>query len=99
MAVAHSLRLTLGERAVVRLVAVTGPALATRTVDQRWTLGEISTHETETAPLPVERYEVAWLDTGLVDEVHLAGDVILAAPGIELTDLESPPTLPATPNG
>lgn len=92
--VARSLRLAPGAQSVVRLVAVRGPSLATLTLDQRWTLAEITTHETETAPLPVERYEVAWLDTGLVDEVHLAGDIVLSAPGIELATLESPPTLP-----
>ncbi len=95
VAVARSLRLTPGASALVRLVSITGPALAARTIDQRWTLREVTTHETETVPLPVERYEVAWLDTGLVDEVHLAGDTVLAAPGIELTALESPPTLGA----
>lgn len=96
IAVARSLRLAPGGTATVRLVSITGPSLAARTLDQRWTLTDVTTHETETAPLPVERYEIAALDTGEIGHVHLAGDVVLEAPGIELTTLESPPTL-ATP--
>jgi hypothetical protein len=96
VAAARCLGLTVGAEATVRLVAVTGPALAVRTLDQRWTLTETSTYETETRPLPVEHYEIAALDTGQLDHLHLAGDVVLATTGIELAALESPPTL-ATP--
>ncbi|SEF96757.1 hypothetical protein SAMN04489712_102655 [Thermomonospora echinospora] len=95
VAVARWLRLEPGEDAPVRLVRVQGPSLATLTVDQHWRLAEIETYETETAPLPVERYEVTDLATGEVHTVHLAGDVVLQAPNLELTDLQSPPSLPS----
>jgi hypothetical protein len=93
VAVARSLRLDQGEHAVVPLVRVNGPALAALTVTQRWRLAEITTYDTELAPLPVERYEITDLATGESSVVHLAGDVVLEAPGIALTGLESPPTL------
>ncbi|HEX2317102.1 MAG TPA: hypothetical protein VHJ17_25375 [Thermomonospora sp.] len=93
VAVARWLRLDPGAEAPVRLVQVEGPSLAALTVDQRWRLTGVETYETETAPLPVERYEVADLATGEVHTVHLAGDVVLEAPGLELADLESPPNL------
>lgn len=94
VAVARWLRLEPGQDAPVRLVQIQGPSLAALTVDQNWRLMEIETHQTETVPLPVERYEITDLATGEVHTVHLAGDVVLQAPGIDLTDLDSPPTLP-----
>lgn len=94
VAVARSLGLAKGERADVRLVVLTEPALAARTVPQRWALAEIAWHDAEEGRLPVERYEVTDLETGEVSAVHLAGDVVVAAPGIELTDLDAPPNLP-----
>jgi hypothetical protein len=93
VAVARSLRLDPGEDAVVPLVRVSGPALAALTVTQRWRLVEIRTYDTELAPLPVERYEITDVATGERSVVHLAGDVVLEAPGIELTGLDAPPTL------
>jgi hypothetical protein len=93
VAVARSLRLDPGADAVVPLVRLSGPALAPLTVTYRWLLAEITTYDTELAPLPVERYEVADLATGEQFAVHLAGDVVLDAPGIELTGLDRPPTL------
>jgi hypothetical protein len=93
VAVARSLRLDQGEHATVPLVRLTGPALAALTVTQRWRLTDITTYDAELAPLPVERYEITDLATGEPVAVHLAGDVILEAPGIELTGLETPPTL------
>jgi hypothetical protein len=93
VAVARSLRLAPGEHAVVPLVRVHGPALAALTVSQRWRLAEVTSYDTDLAPLPVERYEILDLATGEPSVVHLAGDVVLAAPGIELTALETPPTL------
>lgn len=92
VAVARSLHIAEGEKADVRLVELTGPALATLTVLYRWELAEITTYETDLAPLRVERYEVADLSTGERKTVHLAGDVVLDAPGIELTELDNPPT-------
>ncbi|MEU6036418.1 hypothetical protein ABZ801_13495 [Actinomadura sp. NPDC047616] len=91
--VARSLRLAEGEQADVGLVRLAGPALSALTVTQRWRLAEITAYETDTEPLPVARYEVADLATGEIDEIHIAGDVVVAAPGVELTDLESPPNL------
>lgn len=93
VAVARSLGLDPGGQGTVRLVRLEGAALSALTVDQRWRLAEIVTYETETVPLPVERYEVADLATGEVRMVHLAGDVVLEAPGVDLTELESPPSL------
>lgn len=87
VAAARLLRLEPGGRARLRLVAVTGEALAPRVVEQGWELVSV----TARGPLSVARYRVAALDTGEVGEVHLAGDVVLAAPGVELTALSSPP--------
>jgi hypothetical protein len=91
VAVARSLGLARGESADVRLLVVTPPALAVRTVPQRWTFTELTWHDAETGRLPVERYEITDLETGEISEFHLAGDVIVAAPGVELTDLNDPP--------
>ncbi|TDD75701.1 hypothetical protein E1293_28110 [Actinomadura darangshiensis] len=93
VAVARSLELDEGGQADVRLVQLSGSSLSALTTLWRWRLAGTSTYETETGPLPVSGYEVTDLATGEVEELHLAGDVVLAAPGIELTDLESPPNL------
>ncbi|MFC5752978.1 hypothetical protein [Actinomadura rugatobispora] len=93
VAVSRTLGLAAGEHADVRLVQVTGTALSALTVDRRWRLAEVTPYDTETGPLPVARYEVADLATGEGQEIHLAGDVVLNAPGIELAELESPPNL------
>ncbi|MGW7521721.1 hypothetical protein ACWGJ2_39775 [Streptomyces sp. NPDC054796] len=76
----------------VRLVALTPPVLAPRTLDQSWALLRTEAHATDNGPLTVENYQVSDLETGETHDVHLAGDVVLAAPGIELEDLESPPS-------
>jgi hypothetical protein len=93
VAVSRSLGLEPGEHADIRLVQVTGTSLSALTVDRRWRLAGVTPYETETDPLPVARYEVADPATGEGHAVHLAGDVVLDAPGIELTDLETPPNL------
>src|SRR4051812_36069124 len=95
VAVARSLRLAEGERADVRLLLVTRPALAVRTVPQRWAFTGVTWHDTgeSGARLPVERYEITDLETGEISELHLAGDVVVAASGIELTDLDDAPNL------
>lgn len=54
-------------------------------------------HEAPEGDLLVETWHVDDPDTGVRREVHLAGDVVLAAKGgddgdIELTELESPPS-------
>jgi len=76
----------------VRLVALTEPVLAPRTLDQSWALMGREAHATDNGPLTVDEYQVTDLDTGEQHAVHIAGDVVLAAPGIELEDLESPPS-------
>lgn len=91
VATARLLRLDPGASARVRLVAFGEPVLAPRTLDQGWLLEGVDTHETDSGPLLVERYQVADLETGEQQVVHLAGDVVLAAAGVELEELESPP--------
>jgi hypothetical protein len=81
-----------GPAARGRLVALTPPVLAPRTLDQAWTLLGTAAHSTDSGPLTVHEYRVTDLDTGEALAVHLAGDVVLAAPGVELEDLESPPS-------
>ncbi|MFJ4927448.1 hypothetical protein [Streptomyces sp. NPDC088736] len=94
VATARLLRLTPSAPATrVRLVAFTDPVLAPRTLDQSWALVSRETHATDNGPLTVDAYQVTALDTGERHEVHLAGDVVLAAPGIELEHLESPPSV------
>ncbi|MEU1597712.1 hypothetical protein ABZ468_33945 [Streptomyces sp. NPDC005708] len=94
VATARLLRLTPSSSSAtrVRLVAFTDPVLAPRTVDQSWALIEREAHATDNAPLIVDEYQVTDLDTGELHTVHISGDVVLAAPGIELEDLESPPS-------
>lgn len=90
---ARLLRLEPGGPATrVRLVAFEPPVLAPRTVDQAWALIKTEAHPTDNGPLTVQEYQVSALDTGEQYTVHLAGDVVLSAPGIELEDLESPPS-------
>jgi hypothetical protein len=94
VAVARSLGLADKESADVRLLVLTEPALSVRTVPQRWTHTETVWHDADEGRLPVERYEITDLETGEISELHLAGDVVVAAPGIELTGLEDPPNFP-----
>ncbi|MGW3486953.1 hypothetical protein [Streptomyces sp. NPDC001054] len=75
----------------IRLVSFSAPVLATRTADQSWQLTDTQAHATDNGPLRVDSYQVSDLETGERHDVHVAGDVVLAAPGIELEDLESPP--------
>ncbi|MEU8588155.1 hypothetical protein AB0C59_14340 [Streptomyces sp. NPDC048664] len=94
IATARLLRLTTPSSVTrVRLVAFTDPVLAPRTVDQSWALVDTETHTTDNAPLIVETYQVTALDTGEQHTVHLSGDVVLAAPGVELEHLETPPSV------
>ncbi|MFE2991774.1 hypothetical protein [Streptomyces sp. NPDC059262] len=93
VATARLLRLTPASPATrVRLVRFTDPVLAPLTLDQSWALLKTETHATDTGPLNVDEYQVTDLDTGEQQAVYLAGDVVLAAPGIELEHLESPPS-------
>ncbi|MGW3957424.1 hypothetical protein ACWEKM_42580 [Streptomyces sp. NPDC004752] len=94
IATARLLRLTPSVSATrVRLVAFTDPVLAPLTVDQSWALVNSEAHATDNDPLTVDEYQVTALDTGERHTVHIAGDVVLAAPGIELDDLDSPPSV------
>ncbi|MWA11513.1 hypothetical protein [Streptomyces sp. BA2] len=76
----------------VRLVAFTDPVLAPRTLDQSWALLKSEAHATDNGPLIVDEYQVTALDTGEQHTIHIAGDVVLSAPGMELENLESPPS-------
>lgn len=76
----------------VRLVAFTDPVLAPRTLDQSWALLKSEAHATDNGPLMVDEYQVTALDTGEQHAIHIAGDVVLSAPGLELENLESPPS-------
>ncbi|MPY55242.1 hypothetical protein [Streptomyces acidicola] len=94
IATVRLLRLTPSAPATrVRLVAFTDPVLAPRTVDQSWALIAREAHATDNGPLTVDEYQVTALDTGEQHTVHIAGDVVLTGPGIELEHLESPPSV------
>lgn len=93
IAVAHSLDLEENAQANVRLVQLSVPSLSPLTTTWRWSRAGTSTYETETQPLPVSQYDITDLSTGEAESVHLAGDVVLAAPGMELITLDSPPNL------
>jgi hypothetical protein len=95
VAVARLVGLRPGASSRVRLVALTDPVLAPLTVNVTWSLTRLEEHPTEGGPLPVERYETADLASGQRAIIHLVGDVVLAAPGIELDALDTPPTLPS----
>jgi hypothetical protein len=99
VAVARLLGLGVGASSHVRLVALTDPGRTPLLVEVAWSLTAVEQHPTEVGPLPVEHYETADLDSGRRGEVHLAGDVVLAATGVELDALESPPTLRLGPAG
>jgi hypothetical protein len=94
VATTRLLRLTPGSPTTrVRLVAFTEPVLAPRTLDQSWALVNSEAHATDNAPLIVDEYQVSDLQTGEQHTVHIAGDVVLSASGIELEALESPPSV------
>ncbi|PZT72080.1 MULTISPECIES: hypothetical protein [unclassified Streptomyces] len=95
VATARLLRLTpASPETRVRVVTFTDPVLAPRTTDQSWALVNSEAHATDNGPLHVDEYQVSALDTGERHTVHIAGDVVLSAPGIELEDLDSPPSPP-----
>ena len=95
VAVARLVGLRPGASSQVRLVSLIDPAIAPVIVDGAWSLATIEEHPTESGPLSVERYETADLASGRPTIVHLVGDVVLAAPGIELETLDTPPTFPS----
>ena len=95
VAVARLVGLRPGASSQLRLVSLIDPATAPLTIDVTWSLTRIEEHPTESGPLPVERYETSDLAGGRPAVVHLVGDVVLDAPGVELESLETPPTLPS----
>lgn len=90
VAAARLLALSPGGRLRLRLVQLSDTLGAT-CVDQGWTCTGVERHPAGTGSLPVEAYEIADLATGDVAVVHISGDVVLSAPGVELTELGSPP--------
>ena len=94
VAIARLLGLHAGASSRVSLVALTEPALAPVPVEMTWSLTTVE-HPTEVGPLPVERYQTVDLANGQRAAVQLAGDVVLAATGVELDALDTPPTLPS----
>jgi hypothetical protein len=78
----------------LRLVALTPPGLAATTVRQRWRLDGRTPHRDSDTELLVEDFTLFDLDLGSGGPVHLSGDVVLAAPGVDLTDLTEPSSLP-----
>ncbi|MEV6333062.1 hypothetical protein [Streptomyces sp. NPDC051909] len=94
VAISRLLRLTPDSPETrIRLVAFTDPVLAPLTVDQSWALVKSEAHATDNGHLIVDEYQVSALDTGERHTVHLAGDVVLSAPGIELEELDTPPNV------
>lgn len=93
IATARLLRLAPGDPATrVRLVSFRPPVLAPLTVDLSWSLITRTAHPTDAGELPVDNFRVTDLATGEQSDVHIAGDVVLAAPGVELEDLDTPPS-------
>jgi hypothetical protein len=95
VAVARLLRLHAGASSPVRLIALTEPALAPVPVEVAWSLTTVEEHPTQVGQLPVERYQTTDLANGQRAAVQLAGDVVLAATGVELDALDTPPTPPS----
>jgi hypothetical protein len=79
------------------LVALTLPGLAATTVRQRWRLDGRSTHRSDDVEVVVDDFTVLDLDLGTGGPVHLAGDVVLAASGVDLADLTEPGAAPSSP--
>lgn len=92
IATARSLRLSVGKRTRIRLVALTDPVLATRLVDQEWCLHDVADHAAEAGTVPVEHFGVNDLATGVATELYLCGDVAVSGTGVELVELHTPPT-------
>ncbi len=84
VAVARQLGLGIGQTRRRRLVEVTEPVAATRTVEVQWAR--------RADALGTERYEVDDLSTGDRRVVHLLGDVVVD----RLDDLDTPPSGLAT---
>ncbi|MGK5530185.1 hypothetical protein [Streptomyces sp. URMC 129] len=97
VATARLLRLTdtaPGRGTRVRLVDFAPGTLAARARDETWALTATEVHAAGDGEgtLTVDAYQVDDMETGERHTVHLAGDVVLAAPGVELEELDTPPT-------
>ncbi len=77
----------------LRLVRLTG-ALSARRVDEQWQLVDTAAHQGELGELTVSSYQRVDLETGEQSDLHVSGDVVLNAPGIELDQLASAPNEP-----
>ncbi len=75
----------------LRHVVLTDPVLAARTTVTGWSLVDVTSHATPTGPLVVRAFAITDLETGERATAHLAGDVMLAGPGVELEELTDPP--------
>jgi hypothetical protein len=72
----------------VPVIVLTAPGLAAMTGRHRWRLDGRTTHRAEDgAEVLVDDFTLLDLDLGAGGPVHLAGDVVLAAPGVDLADL------------
>ena len=81
---------------VLRILRLDGAALAPLGSQERWALAEVVDHQTDLGPLAVQHWVVDDLVSGERAEVHLAGDVVLAAQGhqwsVTLAELDAPPS-------
>ncbi len=86
-----------GLAARLRVLRLDGSALAPLRGEERWVLADVVEHPTDLDPLPVQHWVVDDLVTGERADVHLGGDVVLAAEGpawsVTLDQLEGPPNL------
>lgn len=92
---AAALTATDGTPTRLRFLALSDVLGVTRR-DEQWTLVGQRTHRAGGSELKVTTYEVVVLDTGHRSLLRMAGDVVLAADGCELLELDSPPG-PALP--
>jgi hypothetical protein len=70
--------------AELTLVEFAPASLAATTVRQRWRYLGRSSHEQSGLTVVVDSWTVLDRDTGMGGEVHLDGEVVLSAPGVEL---------------
>jgi hypothetical protein len=71
------------------VIVLTPPGLAAMSGRHRWRLDGRTTHRAEDgAEVLVDDFTVLDLDLGTGGSVHLADDVVLAAPGVDLAELD-----------
>lgn len=80
---AHLVALSRRPAGLLQLVEVTEPVLATRLVQRSWAPGGSEDRD----GVRVDAHDLGDLATGERARVHLAGDVVVAAPGVRLTAL------------